>query len=238
MTVPFHFHEDGFHVAESDIEIVVGEALKDENPLGLDTADPYGVGEMNAEDCIKRALQGMAPALATEVARSLDRYVRQERDDLTTDIDPLTAELLAHLGVDPLAVAWLSAVCCGIIVHDDAIMSQVCEIDGQMRPDMPLCDTSVTIGEDSWWKSKGTLMVFPGPHSALTASVGRKLSALVSHPVLDRHDLVIHAVDGGHVDGTGNTFPWQLRCGEPKRMLTATELLHLVDREQFKGDPS
>ena len=116
-------------------------------------------------------------------------------------------------------VAWLSRACQGVRLHDDDTLEEIAIIDGHLPPTSEQCDTCITLSEDVVWKSSGSVFVHGFPDSLAFAALGRSLSTVVSHPVLDRHALnVIGATPGSPMASTKLTV--ELRT----RMLTPDDL--------------
>lgn len=213
-----------FTVSDDVVWSVVELADRDENPLGID--DPMR-NQDAVDEAVKHALTGVDAATAARMAASLQRLL-DARPDPTCDIDMITAELLAHLGVDPLTVAWLSAASRCISVQDDDDMDTVIDIDSDLRPHecATQCSTTTTLGATTWWKAGGVLLVKDLPGTVVANAVGRPLREILSHPVLDRHDLVVATADlerGG--------FPAELDCHVPPMVATPQWLVSAFPRE-------
>lgn len=211
------------HVSDDVVRRVIELADQDENPLGID--DPVVRGADAMERAVHAALRGMDADTASRVARALERLL-SARADPTCDIDEITALLLAHSGIDPLAVAWLSAACGGVEVLDDDDMDATITVDADIRPhESILCETTTRIGDHAWWKAGGVLMLMDVPASTVTAAAGRPLRQILSHPVLDCYDITVATVD---IQRDG--IPSELECHIPARPATPAWLAACMAR--------
>jgi len=153
--------------------------------------DPLGIGRTEDYEVVKTAvlaaLRGADRIQSTALVASMETMMAlQDRDHVGIDI--ITARLIAHLGVDPLTLAWLA-------MDGDDLHLKIADgvlIDHQTDDDPMTPATTIHLGNGRWWESKGVVTIDEVlPDSVLAASIGRPLATLVSHPVLDAHDLVI-----------------------------------------------
>ena len=176
--------------------------------------DPLGIGDRvteqtdaEAENLMMLALLGMDEATQLRVATSLRALMtnsRFGRTDRASDLDEYMAPILAHLGVDPLAVAWLSRCSTG-----ESLM--VCRPDGGntplgMAPHRSFHDTDLPItfafAPGFTWCTRGVLTVPNLPSTLLSACVGRPLSDLLSHPALTHAHAIISEAEMDDDDPT------------------------------------
>lgn len=109
-------------------------------------------------------------------------------------IDRITAELLVHKGLDPAAVCVVAAHTLSLTQIVDKLGEPGCVlhvfIDAQDTSSSSECLTSVVIGDGVIWNSRGTLATTL-PETIGISAIGRPLRDVVSHPVLDLHDITI-----------------------------------------------
>lgn len=163
-------------------------ADRGDNPLGL------GVGgdETSTSKRIITALQDLGEhrdavaASLQNMAADDDRY----SDDIR-HIDEVTAKLIAHIGLEPLMVAWLSALGDGVTILDEE-MSDIVVIDANADPhDGQSCRSMVNLSAHVTWHSCGIVSVLHLPDTITIGSVAKRLSRIISHPVLDAYDFNI-----------------------------------------------
>jgi len=145
-------------------------------------------------------------------------------------MDAVTMDLLTQMGIDA-AVA---------LVLDDALGtrgSALCIHDEDQLDDDDNMPAMAEVQADSWaidltptvtWHSQGILYVPRMPDTVAVAAAGRLLTSVLTHPVLDRHDLHIRSVvqrSNGESSIT-ITLPDPLTLGHMeirRRMLARTE---------------
>lgn len=212
-------------VSDAVVWRVIELADQDENPLGVE--EPMKRQDA-VDEAVRYALTGVDLPTAMRMSISLQRLLNA-RADPTCDIDMITAELLVHLGIDPLTVAWLSAACDGFHIHDEDGFDTIIDTDAVIRPheSAQQCSTNTTLSETVWWKAGGIMLVSDLPASALTNAVGRPLREVVSHPVLDRHDLRI-----SDVDLQQGIFAAEIECQMPPMIATPDWLVAAMPRKE------
>lgn len=186
------------HVDDETLRRIVDAADRGDNPLGID--EPLRNADA-VEDAVYRGMCGLEADAAARVAASLKALEKDRRPTVGNqqclpDLDAVTAELLLHMDIDPLMVAWMARVCQAFTVQDDDTMDSFLQMDGYTAPTDSLCDTLVLL-DDVCWMATGTLIVPGLPDSTVIAAVGRPLRDVVSHPVLDRHPLTIRDCETG-----------------------------------------
>jgi hypothetical protein len=119
----------------------------------------------------------------------------------TLTMDRISAEIAAHLCIDPATACALAYwIDDHLTIEDGATGEMIASIDHSEAPDArnPLGRVRLETGVE--WETGGKLVVRDLPATVLAAAVGRPLRELVSHPVLDAHALVVTGVedDGMH----------------------------------------
>lgn len=112
----------------------------------------------------------------------VDAIVRQHGNSA---VDLITAELGWHLGLDVVAALAISAAYDNHATIEDGDGESVFTVSAWQ----PLPRSRVRLAPGVDWDSRGVLLHLP--ETLAVASVGRPLSQVVSHPVLDRHALTI-----------------------------------------------
>lgn len=179
-------------ISELDWRMVSDLALDNDNPLMLgENGDETPTSQVISEALLD--LGERRDAVAASLSRA---YAAKERyADGRRDIDWLTAGLIAHVGLEPLMVAWLAATCDSIYIFDED-KNQILEIDSRVNPTESLtCGTMVVLGPNVVWEACGTMIVTNIPDALVLAAPGRPLASMVSHPLLDPLGLVINHVE-------------------------------------------
>lgn len=198
-----------------------------DDPLGV-SADNMVLTERNlrVRRVTEEALDGVDEDLAHRVSESLARRLSGTKTignpQGLMPIDPLFAQLVAHVGVDPLVATWL-AIKSGIVDLDDEDTGYLLgRVDGTCHGGDHTTRGSIALKRDgrTFWHQQGHL-VLPGRHpdSVSDALVGGPLTRLLSHPVLDSWNLTIVSVDTD--DGGVTTVTTDHRA----RSATMAELL-------------
>lgn len=171
--------------------------------------DPLGIG-LEHDEQLKRARAVVERSIAGVDDATRERLVEAVQGQLARTrtignprgvmpLDPIAAQCLAHRGVDPLVAVHL-ALDIGMVAFDDEKTGhQAASVDGTSPADQ--AGTEMTVGDASWtqrsnWETVRLIVARSVLPSTMHAIVeGRPLRELVSHPVLDRHDLAIVAID-------------------------------------------
>lgn len=170
-----------FSVTEAVIDNALRRVCDGIDPLGIGTGLPQIHSGDRGREVVDKALTGLTGKQAAAVERAL----RKDPPRDSARIDLATVDLLLERGIDPLAVAWLASVDDGLSVHDNEDLSTVIGFDGE-----PF-GAVTSIGEGALWSASCTLAIRNLPNALVNATVGNALRDIVSHPVLDRHPLVI-----------------------------------------------
>jgi len=186
---------DRLHVSVETHLRVVQAIRHGVDPLGLQHG-PTGHDEVAAR--IDLALCTIDDESRRRLVRSLGQIVSVRRMP-ETDVDELSARLMAHMGLEPITVAWLSALCDGIHVLSDDHQGPVVIIDHHNHPTDWDCETALLIGLKSWWQARGMISVPAIPDTLAHQITGRPLRGIVSHPLLD--DLTLHVRHADQDDG-------------------------------------
>jgi hypothetical protein len=159
-------------------------------------------GTFNANDrweqrtAMERVMLDGLYDLSAERAHAVERHLA-DTPCLAPDVDQVTAELLTRLG---MSIPWLRLLAATV---DDAEISTGGELEPaevvieRARGGEPAC-ISITLGDNVWWMGDRVCLGRFGPdlpRSIMIAAQGRPLRDVVSHPVLDRHDIVTGVVE-------------------------------------------
>ena len=183
-------------VSDAVVRAVMDRASTGDDPLGiggipLDRAS-------RARGLVEDALDGMDAPTAELVGRSMVRDLRDRRRTIgnpqgLVPMDPVCAAVMAHLGIDPMAAAWLTTLF-GTVDLDDEDGVLVARSDN-LPPEQESGRGSASIGKGGFWLQHGRLDVHGIPDTVATLCPGRPLREVVSHPVLDMHALSIVEVE-------------------------------------------
>lgn len=179
-------------VSEFDWRIVSDLAIQGDNPLGLgENGDETPTLDVIVDALLDLGERREAVAGALATIQSTCGHLGNGR----RHVDLVTARLVAHSGLEPLMVAWLSAVRNGIHMTNEN-GSDVLEIDARTTPaESQTCGTMVVLAPDIVWEARGTMLVAYLPDAIVAAAAGRPLVDIVSHPVLDPLGLVIEEAE-------------------------------------------
>lgn len=138
------------------------------------------------EDALSAIIEGSDEGMRSEILQAA-----LERAPL---IDRVTAELAAATLCDPLT-AFALAMQLGqpAFIDDSATDEEVMKVDDRVGSDNDGTMTAVWVAPGITWYASGAI-VAPMPDTALIAAVGRPLSEVISHCVLDRFDLTVTGV--------------------------------------------
>lgn len=141
----------------------------------------------DAEQALSDIIEGHDDRFRTVIAKHLDRPERL--------LDRITAELAAAAGCDPATACAIARILDGDAnIQNSADDKIVLYVDEAHPSSSEHCLTRVWVSEDVLWDAVGRLLVTM-PETTLSAAIGRKLRDVVSHPVLDRHDLTVTGAD-------------------------------------------
>lgn len=155
--------------------------------MGLEFDEPEYIED--AQDALSVILEGQDASHRGAIARLL-----QHRPTML--LDRVTAELCAAACCDPAAACAIAIVMDErISIEDAATGERVLFLDDSDPPDSPSCLTQVWVAPGIQWDTVGTLRLVL-PDLTFSAAIGRPLKDVVTHPVLDRHPLVITGI--GH----------------------------------------
>lgn len=201
---------DEMHIGADLAGKVLDALQQDDDPLLIAQWDDHGEAD-RIEHAVGTALRGANPAETRRLVRSLER----RRLKSIRGIDDLTANLMAHAGVDPLVMAWLAEI--------DGSYAQLqgakpyATLDQQSTHEDGHNVTGVRIGASVTWYACGTLVLDGMPQTILAAAPGRPLRAIASHPLLDDRPFTIQDVDedglvqvSGGWDGVNTATPSSL----------------------------
>jgi len=123
---------------------------------------------------------------------------------LATCFDEVGLALLEHMGLSPSWILLMAAVVGDVEIHDDVSarggfpMLRINHIS--IDDDEPIMLLSIRIGDGVEWTGEGVILKNELPETILGQAVGRPLRTIVSHPVVDRHDLSIRSRRGRLLD--------------------------------------
>jgi len=178
-----------------------------ENPLGLTEGEIADHAEI--VDAVNLALDGMDRETAERVAAALSHHyakklwthpVEPVDDHALRDagaLDRITAGLIAHMGIDPLKVAWLAHICRGVDLMDRDTLETRITVSTTSAPGRANNATIVHLSPTAIWHGEGVIGIDDGiiPETVATACIGRPLREVFTHPVFDAHDFVIARID-------------------------------------------
>lgn len=173
-----------------------------------DPLNPSSEGSSDRDglvDLVPRLLRGADADTAARIAAQLSKlYARSLRMRSRKDVpdqrlrgagavDRVTAAILAHMGVDPLVVAWLVRVSNGFGIVDDATGQDLGYLCNDVRPGRMDSTSSMQLGPTAFWHGEGSIGVDAAtfPETVATSCRGRPLRTVFSHPALDALDLTI-----------------------------------------------
>lgn len=177
---------------QSTLDMLVGRARED---------DPFCVFSQGPDDAdmqIHEAITGMHDSVRR---RFLERLERQ-RDD---DIDELTARLLVHAGIDPVAMAVAVAFMGdeGVyVIRDDDGDHEICDVRSEKNHQ----NGYVELSDEVRWNFDGTVIMPPLPHTVLAALPGKKLHEAIAHPIMDAFPHTIASARIENIQGTDCTY--------------------------------
>lgn len=188
----------------SDLTRLRTAVQQGDDPLGLaDLASDMRHGFAPAvKAAFRRVDDGMAAPLAESVAKRLASCRTIGNPGGLMPIDPLTATILAEMGIDPLLCAWVGLVAGCVDLDDDENGRIAATIDGTSPASSQDNWTTCTLHRTMIWAPREITLTETLPHTVLSAVEGLPLAAVLSHPALDRHALTILSSE---VDERGST---------------------------------
>ena len=154
--------------------------------------------ELGATLC--RGLLDRTPQTDLRTCLHLFRTVAADMPgSVRTDVDGVTSDLLAALGVSVPWLLMLSSFLDDAAIKLDGHKIGAPDIDmrGNAQDDEPMLWADIALGGDLIWS--GDCVKFKGampPDTVMNVLEGMPLRAVVSHPVLDRYDLTVREVEG------------------------------------------
>ena len=163
------------------------------DPLGYEASG----GEMTQADCDVDNVNRM-DELATAALRG-DRDLLLRLSDWPTlrRIDSATRALIAHMGVDPDAVRTLSDVLGKTGMDLDVVDAEGEDDQRPVISSTPLAWAVHLKRGEVAWNSVGFVVTPVLPDVVAATAVGRRLSDVFSHSVLDAHDLYVTEITSG-----------------------------------------
>lgn len=138
------------------------------------------------EDALSALIEGSDDTLRSEILQTALEHAPL--------IDRVTAELAAAALCDPLtAFALTMQLGQPGLIEDGATDEEVMKIDDSVASGHDGTMTAVWMAPGITWYASGAVTA-PMPESVLTAAVGRLLSEVMSHDVLDRFGLTVTGV--------------------------------------------
>lgn len=171
------------------------------DPLGFRDFHPaYAEDEEMTEHDLEDAMLELAHEALVDSQPAVTRRVRDHMSQCR--MDAATADILLHHGIDPVAALVLDGMFAGqedglCIMRADEDGSGIMHLVAERRGSwwsVPL-DAASEDAETPRWHSDGGIVLDAMPDVLAAAAVGRPLSEIVSHPALDRHTLIVRAVD-------------------------------------------
>lgn len=141
---------------------------------------------------VEEALDGVSMDVAAAMARDIrngaaTRGMTEQAWLKRLPLDVIGAETFAHTGIDPLVATWI-ACHVGAFHLKDEDDEMVAYVSGD-NADQSVGTTRVRIAERAMWARCELWSDDILPEVVQAAAMGRHLSEVASHPVLDRHPL-------------------------------------------------
>jgi hypothetical protein len=165
--------------------------------------DPAEIVDDLADDGITAAAEtlmshvGGAPS---HVAARMERHLFDDPCNTTHQgfgtvdrLDAIGARLMAHVGIDPLVLTWISNVTRSHCPMSDRGDGQVAEVGTRAIGEDS--ETSVALDDDSLWDCTGGVFVRSMPETVMVSAIGRPLADVLSHPVLDPLGMTISGIE-------------------------------------------
>lgn len=157
--------------------------------------DPLHIGPLHYAEgdeqkkAIERRLAGVDENMAGDLRYEVE-YQLEANPKKSIPIDPLLAELLAYVGIDPLVAVWLALQTGSLEIEDETTRWQMAKINSTSGCGTYANDTQIVIGKTSW-DQNGRMYTDAIPVTSMVEAKGRMLRDVVSHPVLDREPMII-----------------------------------------------
>lgn len=138
-----------------------------------------------------RALSGRD----TEILQNVSRALKREGRQILPGIDKITGQVMMHQGVHPLVFFWIATISQGMAGLANDENGPLMSLDITKDYDDSECLTSVSFKGDICWYARRILIMPAGPLSVINAAVGKPLAKMISHPILDRHPMIIESFE-------------------------------------------
>lgn len=166
--------------------------------LSEDREDPFALFSQGPDD----ARGQIADALSGRYDSMRQGFIEHLRARRADGIDEITARLLSHMGIDPLAMAVALS-----ITKDDGL--HVMDADAHEEDDSLVYmkdehnhrQAEIMLSPDVTWCATETLKIRNMPETTAIAANGRPLQDLVSHPVLNAYGYRIEDIRSARLNG-------------------------------------
>lgn len=156
---------------------------------------------------LERALTRGLWDSSSGAVRSLGRHLKEhvphgQPGSVATMVDIVSLDLLREKEISCAWLMFLSALLesCTLSLHPDAVIADII-LNQPPYDEEPVLSLSIHLGQGIRWTGEGVILADDLPEGLTTCMAGRRLSEIITHPVLDRHDLVVREVwDNGLLD--------------------------------------
>lgn len=168
--------------------------------------DPAGIVDELADDEIAAAAETLMAHLGgapSDVAARMERHLFDDPCNTTHQgfgtvdrLDVIGARLMAHVGIDPLVLTWISNVTRSHCTLFDRADNHAAEVGTQAIGGES--ETSVGLDGSTVWDCTGCILVRSLPETVMASAAGRPLVDILSHPVLDPLALTMTGTEVEH----------------------------------------
>lgn len=159
------------------------------SPLSLFGEDARYMGDEEMGQAYGKAINDIVEGRNPAMFKAVDKIVRDHHLPI---IDQITAEIGYHIGIDVVAALALAVILDKHSEIQNADQDLVFLISAWEPSDVLNPVNCTWLAPKIRWTPRGVIIALP--ETLATASIGRPLSQIVSHPVLDRHPLTITGV--------------------------------------------
>ena len=195
--------------------------------------DPLKIGRIYCESLdevisvLENRIMGVSQTMAEDVADAIKYECCDPKKSIP--MDPLYALLLSHIGIDPIVATWMAMKSGLVEIYDKNNRYCTVSIDGKKPADTGVNHTSIMIGNKTEWMQYGVIFTTQLPQTATHNIEGRLLRDVISHPVLDKHPIIILGAENENEDGCKLITDFCPVCATSQELVKA-----IADRSNFK----